>query len=294
VNRRARRARHRLRRGEARHEPLLVVSDDGSHLVDGAAMLARAGFRYRSELAPLLVASALWLGALVLRGARVAPVWVAVVAVAVAAGVAWPRVTPLWRPIERAYAAALLLTGGGWAAVATAVGADVAPVPLVLIIATIVGALPWWAHRRRRAKVQVERTLDAWPEISAAVGMPGSRVMSAVVDRWGWRARVGLPRGRTATELINSTPALESGLRTRPGAVRVEPDPDRADHALVRVLTADPHAQPVPTRRTGRPASASPTRCRWGCSRTPSPSPSGSRTGTGSSEASPGRARAVS
>jgi DNA segregation ATPase FtsK/SpoIIIE, S-DNA-T family len=69
--------------------------------------------------------------------------------------------------------------------------------------------------------------------------------MSAVVDRWGWRARIDLPPGTTATDLINSTPALESGLGTRPGAVRVEPDPDRADHATIRVLTTDPHDHPI-------------------------------------------------
>ena len=70
--------------------------------------------------------------------------------------------------------------------------------------------------------------------------------MSAVVDRWGWRARIGLPPGTTATDLINATQALESGLGTRPGAMRVEPDPDRADHATIRVLTTDPHDHPIP------------------------------------------------
>ncbi len=115
----------------------------------------------------------------------------------------------------------------------------------MLLVGTVVGGVPWWAHRRRRAKVRVERTLDAWPDITAAVGIPGSRIMSAVVDRWGWRARIGLPPGTTATDLINTTSALESGLGTRPGAVRVEPDPDRADHATIRVLTTDPHDHPI-------------------------------------------------
>ena len=92
----------------------------------------------------------------------------------------------------------------------------------------------------------MERTLAAWPQISAAVGLPGSRVMSAVADRWGWRARIGLCPGQTPAELVRSVPALESRLHTRPGAVRVEPAPDRADHAIVRVLNTDPHAQPLP------------------------------------------------
>lgn len=70
--------------------------------------------------------------------------------------------------------------------------------------------------------------------------------MSAVVDLWGWRARIGLRRGQTVNDLVNRVPALESGLGTRPGAVRVEPDPDRADHALIRVINTDPHAQAIP------------------------------------------------
>jgi len=139
-----------------------------------------------------------------------------------------------------------VLVADGWLTAATQYGPSAAPLPLLLAAGTIVGGIPWWTHRRRRAKVRVERALAAWPHIIAAIGLPGSRVMSAVVDRWGWRARIGLPPGQTSADLINSVPALESGLRARPGAVRVEPDPYRADHAIVRVLHTDPHAQPLP------------------------------------------------
>jgi hypothetical protein len=48
-------------------------------------------------------------------------------------------------------------------------------------------------HARRRARVRVERKLEAWSEIAQAVGLAGSRVMSALVDVWGWRARCGEP-----------------------------------------------------------------------------------------------------
>jgi DNA segregation ATPase FtsK/SpoIIIE, S-DNA-T family len=94
-------------------------------------------------------------------------------------------------------------------------------------------------------RVRVERTLQAWPDIAEAVGLHGSRVMSAVVDLWGWRARIGLRRGQTAANVIATVPALVSGLATRPGAVRVEPDPTRADHCLIRVLDTDPHAHAI-------------------------------------------------
>ena len=71
----------------------------------------------------------------------------------------------------------------------------------------------------------------------------------------------------------------------RPGRAR----PHRADHAIVRVLTTDPHAQPLPYPATGDAAApdASPRRSRSACSRTPNPSRSGSRTGTACSAGSP-------
>jgi DNA segregation ATPase FtsK/SpoIIIE, S-DNA-T family len=119
------------------------------------------------------------------------------------------------------------------------------PLPALLVLGTLAAAMPWWRHRRRRARVRIERTLEAWPDIAEAVGLTGSRVMSAVVDLWGWRARIGLRRGQTAADVIAKVSALESGLGARPGAVRVEPDPARADHCLIRVLNADPHARAI-------------------------------------------------
>jgi S-DNA-T family DNA segregation ATPase FtsK/SpoIIIE len=229
----------------------LLITDDRADLIDVIGLLGRAGYRYRSELLPPAVAGALAVAGTVLHGHQVPPWSVLLVGLAVAAGLCWPRVAPLLRPIERAYAVAVVLAAAGWLTAATYCGPGTAPLPLLLVGSTVVGGVPWWAHRRRRAKVRVERTLAAWPQIIAAIGLPGSRVMSAVVDRWGWRARIGLPPGQTPTDLINSVPALESGLHTRPGAVRVEPDPYRADHALVRVLHADPHAQPLPYPTVG-------------------------------------------
>ncbi|HKR52651.1 MAG TPA: hypothetical protein VJT72_24340, partial [Pseudonocardiaceae bacterium] len=245
MNRRIRRARRRLRHGEARREPLLLLADD-HYPGESVAALGRLVYRYRSALAPPALAGALVLTATVLHGhvPHTAPV-VAVLTAAVAAGVSRPEIAPGLRRIERGYAITVTIAAGLWLSFATAHGPSTGPLPLLLVLGTIVGGVPWWAHRRRRAKVRVERTLQAWPEIADAVGLTGSRVMSAVVDLWGWRARVGLRRGQTVNDLANQVPALESGLGTRPGAVRVEPDPDRADHAVIRVLHADPHAQAI-------------------------------------------------
>jgi hypothetical protein len=111
--------------------------------------------------------------------------------------------------------------------------------------------LPGWCWQRRGgrtgdAKVRVERTLAAWPEVAQAVGLAGSRVQSAIVDVWGWRARFALARGQTIADVISRLPAIESGLGTFRGAVRVYPTPDdKANRFELRVLTSDPHADAI-------------------------------------------------
>src|SRR6201999_235812 len=77
------------------------------------------------------------------------------------------------------------------------------------------------------------------------IGLAGSRVLSAVVDVWGWRARMSLRAGQTVADVIAHAPAIESGLAPRPGAVRVDPDPAHAGRFLMRVLAEDPHAAAV-------------------------------------------------
>jgi S-DNA-T family DNA segregation ATPase FtsK/SpoIIIE len=149
--------------------------------------------------------------------------------------------------IERIYAAAVALASGAWLSAATAAGPGTAPLPQALIFGGSLLAVPWWTHRRRRARVRVERKLDAWPDIARAVGLVGSQVMSAAVDVWGWRARIRLARGQTITDVIAKIPALESALGTFRGAIRVYPTPDDlANRCELRVLEIDPHADAIP------------------------------------------------
>ena len=174
------------------------------------------------------------------------PVLAAALAVA-ALAVAFGARVGLAAVAERAYAGAVILAGGAWLALAAALGPFTAPLPLALGIGGLVLSVPWWAHRRRRARVRVERTLAAWPDIARAVGLAGSAVMSATVDMWGWRARFRLARGQTITDVIARIPAIESGLGTFRGAVRVYPTPDdRANRFELRVLDTDPHADAIP------------------------------------------------
>jgi S-DNA-T family DNA segregation ATPase FtsK/SpoIIIE len=239
-----RRPARRLRRRDQRQMPLMLVTDD-RYPGQTLEALARLLYRYRSELAPVAAALGLAAAGLYLH-ARHAAAWPAVAALTVISALGLRRASGwLDRPAERSYAASVAALAGAWLTAATATGPGAPPLPTVLLLGTLAAGLPWWRHRRRRARVRVERTLDAWPDTADAIGLPGSRVLSAVVDRWGWRALVALRRGQTAADAITRLPAIESSLGTRPGAVRVEPDPVRADRFVIRVLDDDPHAQPI-------------------------------------------------
>ena len=230
-------------------QPIVIIGGNADGPQPGDLALLRILWRYRSELAPALLAAVLFFVAWRLH-LTYAHRWEIVLSAAAASswsaavfGTRWGLTT---RP-ERAYAAAVVLAAGGWLSAATATGPGAAPLPQVLIFGGSLLAIPWWTHRRRRARVHVERKLDAWPDIAKAVGLAGSQVMSAAVDVWGWRARIRLARGQTITDVIARIPALESALGTFRGAVRVYPTVgDRANRCELRVLEVDPHADAIP------------------------------------------------
>ncbi|WP_238006167.1 FtsK/SpoIIIE domain-containing protein [Dactylosporangium sp. AC04546] len=236
----------RRHRAWQRHhgQPLLLVADRPSLTLAAA----RALFHYRSELAPLATALTLFLSAAILHSSHPdAWPWILLTAAVVAAltlarGIPWN----IDRAEERIYAGTATAAAGVWLAAATAVGPTSDPLPMLLAAATVAFAVPWWTHRRRRARVRVDRVIQAWPDIAEHIGLAGSRVMSAVVDVWGWRARLHLTNGQTVADVLTRVPAIESGLGTRPGAVRVEADPTHAGRFVMRVLADDPHAGAIP------------------------------------------------
>jgi antitoxin (DNA-binding transcriptional repressor) of toxin-antitoxin stability system len=244
--RRMRRHARRMRRYGM--QPMVVInsSDPLPDLL--IVILCRWLRRYRSELTPPAIATLAMLAGWMLHDAR-PRWWPAVLAVTVAVmlgvGRAGSRAGLVTRA-ERVYAVAVIAVTGGWLTAATAIGPGRAPLPGDLLISMCLLGVPWWVHRRRRAKVRVERTLAAWPEIAQAVGLAGSRVMSATVDLWGWRARFGLARGQTITDVIARLPAIESGLGTFRGAARIYPTLDGlANRFELRVLDKDPHADAI-------------------------------------------------
>ena len=226
-------------------QPMMVINTGEGLPETVGVVLARWAWRYRSELAPLGVAAALAGVAWWLHHTR--PHWWALVA-ALAGVAAWAVAMfgARWRlpaRIERVYAAVTIYAAGIWLGAATALGPSVPPLPQAGVIGTVILSIPWWTHRRRRAKVRLERKLQAWPDIAKAIGLAGAEVMSATVDVWGWRARFRLARGQTIKDIVAKIPAIESGLGTFRGAVRVYPTPDDLAHRCeIRVLEMDPHA----------------------------------------------------
>ena len=262
MSRRAYRSTRRRRYGRYDPSPvLLVTEDDRGHLIAAVFRLLR---RHRSGLAPFTTALCLlvaggWAHATHPGGA---PVLLALTAACTAVLAVppgrWPGragrqlVARLDRwPVyahraERHYAAAVVALAGLWLSAATRWGATVAPLPSVLLLGTLAAGVPWWTHRRRRMRVRISRILDAWPTFSDSIGLPGSRLVSALGDRWGWSGRLALRRGQTVAQTIAAAGAIESALAVRPGAVRIEPDPVRADRAVLRVIETDPLAAAVP------------------------------------------------
>jgi S-DNA-T family DNA segregation ATPase FtsK/SpoIIIE len=230
-------------------QPMMVINSGDSFPELAVTVISRWAWRYRSELAPLGAALAVvGLGWYV--HAAFAPWWPAVLAGS--GTVAWLLAAfggKLGIParLERLYAAVTVLAGGVWVSAAAVLGPSAAPLPQVLGIGAALLAVPWWANRRRRAKVRVERAIAAWPDIARNAGLAGSQVVHATVDLWGWRARLRLARGQTITDVTAKIPAIESGLGTQRGAVRVYPTrDDLANRCELRVLDRDPHADAIP------------------------------------------------
>jgi S-DNA-T family DNA segregation ATPase FtsK/SpoIIIE len=247
--------------------PLLVPPpyEPGDPLI--VAMLGRLLYRHRSAFLPFLMTGTTFALAYVthrnhpgLWPVTAAATFAAALILGIPHQLTWPRpaarktsdiLTRAWeacgiaRPAERFYAATIAAVTGGWLTAAIVAGPTAKPLPAIATTATVILGMPWWAHRRRRARVRIERTIQAWPDIAENIGLPGSRIAAATGDAWGFTARVILRKGTTAAQAIAQIPAIESGLGMRPGSVRALPDPHRADRFILRAIETDPHAQPI-------------------------------------------------
>jgi hypothetical protein len=241
--------RHARQARRAGMQPMMVINSGDPFPERAIMVITRWTWRYRSELAPLAVAL-LAAGLGWCARTALAAWWPAILAGSWAAAsvpAAFGAKLGIPARLERLYTAVTVLAFGTWVTLAAVFGPFASPLPQVLGIGAVVLAVPWWSNRRRRAKVRVERAIAAWPDVARNAGLDGSQVMNATVDLWGWRARLRLARGQTITDVTAKIPALESGLGTQRGAVRIYPTPDDlANRCELRVLDRDPHAEAIP------------------------------------------------
>jgi hypothetical protein len=235
--RRARRQARRARR--AGLQPIVVI--DRGLPVSVWVILARLTWRYRSEIGPAVMAGLVLVTGWWLHTAY--PDWWPLLIVASdLAALALARFgghIQLTQPAERVYAAAAALAVGGWLAIAMILSPLTSPMLAALLFGALIFSVPWWANRRRRAQARLQRVFAAWPDIAQSIGLPGTKIQSARIDRWGWRARVKLAYGQTIADLAARIPAIESALGTYHGAVSVYfTEDDRANWCELRVLDA--------------------------------------------------------
>src|ERR1700744_2247048 len=170
-SRRFRRAAKKVRRAGARPVGLL---DPGDLSHSPAQMAVRFLWLYRSELAPVLAAVAVFLAGWFAHAST--PHWWPAFLIGSALA-AWALVTfgaglGLPQLAARAHAGACVFAAGSWVAYTAVVGPLAPPLPLVLAAVTLALAVPWWRNPRRRAWARVERTVGAWGEIAPAIGLP--------------------------------------------------------------------------------------------------------------------------
>ena len=229
VNQRNQMRRHAQKMRRYGIQPMTVISPGDTFPDIAAVLFGRWLWRYRSELAPVAVVLAL-AGVSSFAHVRYSGCWPVIAAAAVPVGTALALGGArfgLATRAERVYAATVVAAMAGWLAASIAVGPFRPPTPQILAAGAPVLALPWWAHRRRRAKVRVERTLSAWPEVAQAVGLAGSRVQSAVGGRVGMAGPI---RARTRADhrrRDRSAPGDRVRARNLPGRGAYLPDTRR-------------------------------------------------------------------
>jgi DNA segregation ATPase FtsK/SpoIIIE, S-DNA-T family len=222
---------------------------------DPYLMVARLAWRYRNELAPFYAALGLAIVASI--GHDYAPHWWPVALLAVGGGTAgaWYWLADR-RPVE-----VYILTLGTMATVWTAVAWWASPwhdwLVWPAVLGAVAGGIPRWWHYRRRGKIRVHRgaphgarrklrrIVRDWPERSDYMELRGSHVQCAEADEHGFTFTLALRAGLTTADVLARRARIESVLETRPGAVRVVPDPDRAHRVFLRVVNRDPLATPI-------------------------------------------------
>jgi hypothetical protein len=204
----------------------------------------RLSWRYRTQLAPLMILAAMWVVGTAAHSAT-HPVPTVLFLGAVVSGLLWRAVRRrLDRPAERRYALACGAAAFGWLLAAAAYGTG-RPMPALLWLGGCALAMPWWWHHRiRGVPATGTRLEEMWAERVAAAGraLPGSSLLDVRGVRNGVAATIALPPGERSTEhAVTATPLITSAFEKPIGSVLIEQTPDGiASRARLLVLERNP------------------------------------------------------
>ena len=146
-----RQIRHQARKLR-RHgiQPMVFLGGPNDGAPPGGVILLRLLWRYRSELAPVGVAGALFCLGWRFDAARTH--WEVVAGAAASCACAMAILgrhigAATW--LERVYAVTVVVAAGVWLSAATVLSSGTAPLPQLLLFGGSLLAVPWWTHRRR-------------------------------------------------------------------------------------------------------------------------------------------------
>jgi hypothetical protein len=109
------------------------------------------------------------------------------------------------------------------------------------VLGTIgVGSL-WWSHRAVRARIELQREQDAWPDVAEAINLVGSKLRKIVKKGpWSEDHHIDLRKGHQTAESF-SRKRFESAKELPPGAVKgVTKDPKNAARIVVHITKESP------------------------------------------------------
>jgi len=91
------------------------------------------------------------------------------------------------------------------------------------------------------------KTVARWGQIAdwAGGGLAGSHLKHVTTNPWGWSGTLLLRPGLTLDDAQARRRNLDSALGTRPGSVRLDQDPTRADRVTLRMVEQDPLERPI-------------------------------------------------
>lgn len=169
---------------------------------------------------------------------------------------AWTWMMSRLATVGRAHTAITAAAAGTWLTVATITGPFGPITGGALGIGGVSLALSWMVRNAARrhhqsapggAAPRAADRLKAWfGEAADEAGMKGAELRSVEAGAARATARAVLPPGKTASDLVNRIPAIESAAGLPPGTITASPDPDRADHA--GIVISDPRVltSPIP------------------------------------------------